>query len=141
MPCWSIWSPIVSNKPSIGNPRIASTLLLVFLAGAAAGMLGMRYGLHARLHPVAAASAPRESSRNAVLQDFKTKLDLSAEQTDQIAVVLEDFSHYYESLQDQLDDLRSTGHSRIVQILQPGQREKFEKMMTELAPQLGETKK
>jgi hypothetical protein len=141
MPCSSIWSPIVSNKPSIGNPRIASTLLLVFLAGAAAGMLGMRYGLHARLHPVAASSAPRESNRNAVLQDFKSKLDLSPEQTDQIAVVLEDFSHYYESLQDQLDDLRSTGHSRIVQILQPGQREKFEKMMTELAPQLGETKK
>jgi Spy/CpxP family protein refolding chaperone len=141
MPCWSIWSPIVSNKPSIGNPRIASTLLLVFLAGAAAGMLGMRYGLHDRLHRVAAASSPHESSRNAVLQDFKTKLDLSPEQTDQIAVVLEDFSHYYESLQDQLDDLRSTGHSRIVQILQPGQREKFEKMMNELAPQLGETKK
>jgi len=141
MPCSSIWSPIVSNKPSIGNPRIASTLLLVFLAGAAAGMLGMRYGLHDRLHRVAAASPPRESSRNAVLQDFRTKLDLSPEQTDQIAVVLEDFSHYYESLQDQLDDLRSTGHSRIVQILQPGQREKFEKMMTELAPQLGETKK
>ena len=128
----------MSNKPSIGNPRIASTLLLVFLAGAAAGMLGMQYGLHDRLHRVAsAASPPRDAGREAVLQNFKTKLDLSPEQTDQIAVVLEDFSHYYESLQDQLDDLRSTGHSRIVQILQPGQREKFEKMMNELAPQLG----
>jgi hypothetical protein len=126
----------VSNKPSIGNPRIASTLLLVFLAGAATGMLGMQYGLHERLHRVAAAAAPRDANREAVLQDFKTKLDLSPEQTDQIAVVLQDFSHYYESLQDQLDDLRSTGLSRILQILQPGQREKFEKMRTELAPQL-----
>jgi Spy/CpxP family protein refolding chaperone len=125
----------VSNSPSIGNPRIASTLLLVFLAGAAVGMLGMKYGLHDRLHRVAAA-APRDPNREAVLQNFKTKLDLSAEQTDQIAVVLQDYSHYYESLQDQLDDLRSTGLSRIVQILQPGQREKFEKMRTELAPQL-----
>lgn len=128
----------MSDKPSIGNPRIASTLLLVFLAGAAVGMLGMQYGLHDRLHRVAsAASPPRESNREAVLQDFKTKLDLSAEQTDQIAVVLQDYSHYYESLQDQLDDLRSTGLSRILQILQPGQREKFEKMRTELVPQLG----
>jgi trans-aconitate methyltransferase len=131
----------VSNSPSIGNPRIASTLLLVFLAGAAVGMLGMKYGLHDRLHRVAAAAAPtpesnREANHAAVLQDFKTKLDLSAEQTDQIAVVLQDYSHYYESLQDQLDDLRSTGLSRILQILQPGQREKFEKMRTELAPQL-----
>jgi trans-aconitate methyltransferase len=84
-----------------------------------------------------AASSPRDSNREAVLQDFKTKLDLSSEQTDQIAVVLQDYSHYYESLQDQLDDLRSTGLSRILQILQPGQREKFEKMRTELVPQLG----
>jgi hypothetical protein len=132
----------VSNKPSIGNPRIASTLLLVFLAGGATGMLGMRYGLHDKLHRVVAAAPPtKEPSREAVLQDFRTKLDLSPEQTDQIAVVLEDYRHYYESLQDQLDDLRSTGKGRIIQILQPGQREKFEKMMNELAPQLGDTKK
>ncbi|HEY2843540.1 MAG TPA: hypothetical protein VGJ09_07825 [Bryobacteraceae bacterium] len=132
----------MSNKPSIGNPRIASTLLLVFLAGTATGMLGMHYGIHDRLHhTVAAAAPPKENSREAVLQDFKTKLDLSQEQTDQISVVLEDYRHYYESLQDQLDDLRSTGKTRIVQILQPGQREKFEKMMTELAPQLGDQAK
>ena len=97
----------------------------------------MRYGLHDRLHRVVAASAPpRESNHEAALQDFKTKLDLSPEQTDQISVVLQDYSHYYESLQDQLDDLRSTGLSRILQILQPGQREKFEKIRSELAPQL-----
>lgn len=130
----------MSNSPSIGNPRIASTLLLVFFAGAAVGMLGMQYGLHDRLHRVVAAAPTHESSResnhDAMLQDFKTKLALSSDQTDQIAVVLQDYSHYYESLQDQLDDLRSTGLSRILQILQPGQREKFEKMRTELAPQL-----
>lgn len=132
----------MSNKASIGNPRIASTLLLVFLAGAAIGMLSMQYGLHDRLHKsVAAAALPKEASREAVLQDFKTKLDLSQEQTDRIAVVLEDYRHYYESLQDQLDDLRSTGRTRIVQILQPGQREKFDKMMDELVPQLGEQTK
>jgi hypothetical protein len=132
----------VSNKPSIGNPRIASTLLLVFLAGVATGMLGMRYGLHDRLHRVVASSSAREAGKEAVLDDFKTKLGLSPEQTDQIAVVLEDYRHYYESLQDQLDDLRSTGKTRILQILQPGQRDKFEKMMTELAPQLdGESSK
>ena len=120
----------MSNSPSIGNPRIATTLLLVFCAGAAVGMLGMQYGLHDRLHKVAAA-AP----------DFKTKLDLSSEQTDQISVVLQDYSHYYDSLQDQLDDLRSTGLNRILQILQPGQREKFQKMRAELVPQLGEESK
>ncbi len=131
----------MSNKPSIGNPRVASTLLLVFLAGAAVGMLGMKYGLHDRLHRVSASAPQREATRDAVLQNFKTKLDLSPEQADQISVVLQDYSHYYESLQDQLDDLRSTGLSRIRQILQPGQREKFEKLRAELAPQLSGEKK
>ena len=103
----------------------------------------MRYGLHDKLHKTVAAASllPHETGKEAVLQNFKTKLDLSQDQTDQIAVVLEDYRHYYESLQDQLDDLRSTGRTRIVQILQPGQREKFEKMMDELVPQLGDAAK
>jgi hypothetical protein len=117
------------------NPRVVSTLVLVFLAGGSAGALAMRLGFHEKLHP-SVAIASREPSREAVLQNFKTKLGLSTEQTDQIAMVLEDYRQYYESLQDQLDDLRSTGKSRILQVLDPAQRDKFEKMMTDLAPQL-----
>jgi Spy/CpxP family protein refolding chaperone len=117
------------------NPRVVSTLVLVFLAGASAGAFGMRFGLHDKLHRTVSA-ASREPSREAVLQNFKTKLDLTNEQTDQIAMVLEDYRQYYESLQEQLDDLRSTGRNRILQVLAPPQREKFEKMMSDLAPQL-----
>jgi len=116
------------------NPRVVSTLVLVFLAGSSAGALAMRFGLHDKLHRVSAAS--REPGRDAVLQNFKTKLDLTAEQTEQIAMVLEDYRQYYESLQEQLDDLRATGRNRILQVLAPAQREKFEKMMSDLAPQL-----
>ena len=115
------------------NPRVVSTLALVFLAGGASGALWMRLGLHEKLHhTVSAASQP---SREAVLQNFKTKLGLSSGQTDQIAGVLEDYRQYYQSLEDQLDDVRSTGKTRILQILNPEQRDKFEKMMNELAPQ------
>jgi hypothetical protein len=117
------------------NPRILSTLLLVFVAGAATGGLLMQLGLHDKLHRTASASS-REPSREAVLQKFKTELNLSGAQADGIALVLEDYRQYYLSLQDQLDDLRSTGKTRIVQILNPEQRVKFEKMMTDLAPQL-----
>ena len=117
------------------NPRVVSTLLLVFLAGGASGALWMRLGLHDKLHHTVSA-ASREPSREAVLQDFKTKLGLSSGQTDQIAGVPEDYRQYYQSLQDQLDDVRSTGKTRILQILNPEQRGKFEKMMNELAPQL-----
>ena len=60
----------------------------------------------------------------------------TARKTEKLALVLDDYRQYYQSLQDQLDDLRSTGKTRIMQILNPEQRDKFEKMMTDLAPQL-----
>ena len=117
------------------NTRILSTLLLVFLAGATTGAVSMRLGLHEMLHRPAAA-APNEPNREAILQRFRTELDLSGAQTQGIALVLDDYGQYYQSLQDQLDDLRATGKTRILQILNPDQRVRFEKMMTDLAPQL-----
>jgi hypothetical protein len=123
------------HRPLWQHPQIISTLLLVFVAGGATGALAFRL---LREHRIASAAspAPREPSREAVLQKFKTELDLSADQTAKIAVVLEDFSHYYESLQEQQTDLRATGKNRIVEILNPEQRDRFEKMMSQLAPQL-----
>jgi Spy/CpxP family protein refolding chaperone len=127
---------MIQNSPAPWrNRRVVSTLVLVFLAGASAGAFAMRFGLHDKLHRTVSA-ASREPSREAVLQNFKTKLDLSNEQTEQIDMVLEDYRQYYESLQEQLDDLRSTGRNRILQVLAPPQREKFEKMMSDLVPQL-----
>ena len=136
----------MTDRAAWRNPRVLTTLLLVFAAGAAFGALWMRLDLHTRLHRTISVSASakdngRKDASDAVLQNFKTKLDLSTDQTQRIAQVLDDYRHYYDSLQDQLDDLRSTGKNRILDILEPGQREKFEKMMTELAPQLQSGKK
>jgi len=111
------------------NPRILTTLMLVFLAGAASGALSMRL-IH---HPAPVNAQP---NREAVLNRFRTQLDLDGAQVQKLSLLLDDYSQYYESLQEQLDDLRSTGKTRIMQILNPQQREKFEKMMTDLAPQL-----
>ena len=123
------------HRPLWQHPQIISTLLLVFVAGGATGALGLRlFRSHER--KVAAASVTKEPSRDAVLQKFKTELSLSPDQTAKIGIVLEDFSHYYESLQEQQTDLRATGRNRIVEILNPQQREIFEKMMAQLAPQL-----
>ncbi|HML18236.1 MAG TPA: hypothetical protein VK419_14500 [Bryobacteraceae bacterium] len=106
----------------------------MFLAGAATGAISMRFGIHGWLHPSAAAVRP--ATRDAVLNRFKTELDLDRAQTEKLSLVLDDYRQYYESLQEQLDDLRSTGKERILQILNPEQRIKFQKMMTDLAPQL-----
>jgi len=125
------------TAPAQRNPKVLSTLALVFLAGMASGALFMREGLHDRLHrTVAAASTPAPTPRDAVVQRFRTELNLTPDQTQQIAEVLDDYRRYYESLSDQLADVRATGKNHIVQILDPSQREKFEKMMNELYPQL-----
>ena len=128
--------------PADKNPKVIGTLALVFLAGAAVGALIMQMGLHARLHhtvSAATATAPavsKASTNDAMVQRFKTELNLSADQTIKIAMVLSDYREYYKSLQDQLDDVRSTGKTRIMQILDDQQRAKFEKIMGNLQPQL-----
>jgi len=77
-----------------------------------------------------------QQNRDAVLNRFKTELDLDGAQVQKLSLLLDDYSQYYESLQEQLDDLRATGKTRIMQILNPDQRVKFERMMNELAPEL-----
>ena len=127
--------------PAGQNPKVISTLVVVFLAGAAVGALAMQLGLHDKLHRTAAAASKPVplAAKDAVLQRFKTELNLTSAQTQQISSILDDYRHYYQSLQDQLDDVRALGKTRIVQILDEGQRQKFDKMMNELQPQI-ETK-
>ena len=124
--------------PAGQNPKVISTLVVVFLAGAAVGALAMQLGLHDKLHRTAAAASKPVplAAKDAVLQRFKTELNLTSAQTQQISSILDDYRHYYQSLQDQLDDVRALGKTRIVQILDDAQRQKFDKMMNELQPQL-----
>jgi Spy/CpxP family protein refolding chaperone len=130
------------HAPADKNPKVLLTLVFVFLAGAATGALSMQLGLHDKLHRTAAAAgpgrpavpAPQSASSDAVLQRFKAELNLTPEQTVQIAAVLEDYRSYFDSLREQLDDVRSTGKMRILEVLNPQQREKFGKIANDLVP-------
>ena len=119
------------------NPKVLLTLVFVFLAGAAAGALSMSYGLHDKLHRTVSAAnrpVPPNANKDVVLQRFQSELNLTPEQTTQIGAVLDDYRNYFESLREQLDDVRSTGKSRILEILNPEQREKFARMANDLVP-------
>ncbi|HTB14689.1 MAG TPA: hypothetical protein VK752_24120 [Bryobacteraceae bacterium] len=123
--------PAAADRATWQNPRIFTTLLLVFLAGGATGAVSMKFGLHQFLHK---SSAP--TSKEGVLQKFRTDLDLTPAQTEKISLILDDYRHYYQSVQDQEDDIRATGKMRILQELNPAQRDKFQKLMGEIPPQL-----
>ena len=119
------------------NLRVLTTLSLVFLAGAASGALWMQLGLHEKLHRVVAAPvAPAPDPDATLLERFNTELRLSQDQSRKSAAVLADYSQYYQSLEDQLDDVRATGRTQIMQILNADQRERFEKIMNDLSPEL-----
>jgi len=97
-------------------------MLLVFLAGGMVGAVVMSAS-HKRLH---ASSAPMWDSAGQApyLERLKRDLDLTAEQTEQMETILDDFTQLYRTV---LTD----GKARILQILDPEQRRKFERMIEE----------
>jgi hypothetical protein len=112
------------------NPRILFTLLAIFLSGAAAGALTMRMSLSPERHK--AGPYWREGGRDISLQRFTRELNLTPDQEREMATVLDDFMMYYQTLQAQMDDVRSTGKQRILKILHDDQKQRFEKMLDEI---------
>jgi hypothetical protein len=123
--------PVTVERATWQNPRIFFTLLFVFLAGGATGAVSMKFGLHQILHR---SSAP--TTKEGVLQKFRTDLNLTPAQAQKISMILDDYRGYYRSVQEQEDDIRATGKMRILQELDPVQRDKFQKLMGEIPPQL-----
>lgn len=120
--CWPTWH----------TPRVLAVLLLVFLCGAAAGALGMR--MFASRMPAAAAWS--SGGREWTLEMMKKELDLTPEQAAEIETVLDEFVLYYQNLQGQMDDFRAEGKKRILRVLTPEQRARFEKMVGKLNARL-----
>jgi Spy/CpxP family protein refolding chaperone len=98
------------------------SLVLVFLCGVALGAVVMSVSGHAGLHATAHGAAPVAAGLSMSVTEWKQQLDLTDDQTVQLTSILDDFSHYY-------DNVLADGNSRIVQILKPEQRRKFEQML------------
>lgn len=116
--------------PPWRDPRVIGLILLVFLCGSAAGALGARY----RYRQIAQKpmAAWKEAGKEISLQKFRKELSLTDGQAKEIELVLDDFMMYYQTLQAQMDEVRASGKERIIRVLDAGQREKFDRMMTEL---------
>ena len=117
------------------NPRILFTLLLIFLCGALAGSIVMRYGFRAEsanlLHPWP------EPGQEISIDRLRAELDLSPQQTKELELIVDDFTNYIHSLQAQMDDVRATGKRRIQSILNEEQKNKFERMLGEAHQKTG----
>jgi len=119
-----------SDRPTWQNPRILTTLVLVFLTGAMAGGIGMRAGLHKKLHENAAYW--KGDSAEFSYDRLKRELNLTPDQAERLKTILDDFAKYHEDLEAQIEDVRATGRNRIVQMLTPDQRKRFEQLSGQL---------
>jgi hypothetical protein len=98
------------------------SFVLVFLCGAVFGAVLMSVSGHAGLHDAARVAQAPASGLSMSVSDWKRQLDLSDEQALQLTSILDDFSRYY-------DNVLSDGNSRIMQILNPEQRRRFQQML------------
>ena len=121
-----------TESASWRNPRILATLILVFVAGALAGAAGMRLGLHDRIHPSTGGSLGSPKTAELFLARCDKELNLTKEQSHQMRSILDDYKQYYQSLQDSLEEVRATGKSRIMAVLNEEQRVRFEKLLNEM---------
>lgn len=121
-----------ADRTSWQNPRILATLVMVFLCGALAGAITMRSGLHDKLHR-SAATYWKEDQNEFSYDRLKKELNLTADQAARLKTILDDFAKYHQDLEAQIEDVRATGRNRIVQMLTPEQRQRFEQLSNQLA--------
>lgn len=114
---------MLRESPPRFSPRLAGlgVLVLVFMCGALAGALAMNLGVHNRLH-----QSPfwKDSARAEYLKTISKELDLTPDQTAQMASILDDFAKYYQTV-------LSDGKARILNILNDEQKIKFERLLKE----------
>jgi hypothetical protein len=120
------------DTAAVSLPRPAErvaiiSMVLVFLCGMVVGAVAMSVSGHAGLHATPHGTAPPVGHLSMSVTEWKERLALTDEQTVQLTSILDDFSHYY-------DNVLADGNSRIMQILNPEQRRRFEQMLREHKP-------
>ncbi|HYA18684.1 MAG TPA: hypothetical protein VEF06_14525 [Bryobacteraceae bacterium] len=121
-----------SDMAAVSLPRPAErvaiiSLCLVFLCGMVVGAVAMSVTGHAGLHATAHGTTPPVGHLSMSVTEWKEKLELTDEQTVQLTSILDDFSRYY-------DNVLADGNTRIMQILNPEQKRRFERMLREHKP-------
>lgn len=116
---------MATNVTTASLPRPAEkiaivSLVLVFLCGIVLGAVVMSVSGHANLHGTS--PLPAVLGTPPSIREWKEQLNLTDQQTLQLKSVLDDVFRYY-------DNVLADGNSRIMEILNPEQRRKYEQMI------------
>jgi hypothetical protein len=108
------------------NPKVLTIFALIFLCGAAFGGAVMRSYLHRLQRDPHDLSI--ESASHMKLERLKTELQLTPEQEHFVTQELDDYSKYYQNIEDERRDVAEHGRQRILDRLNKEQKQKFNDM-------------
>jgi uncharacterized protein YpuA (DUF1002 family) len=115
------------------NPQVLRVLILVFIAGGLSGAVAFRVARLAVRHEIpAVAAGPTLRDKEQAMALLKQELNLTPDQSDRVSVIIDDYKRYYGNIQDQVEEVRATGKNKILEVLDPQQRTKFEKLAERL---------
>lgn len=97
---------------------------VIFLCGLAAGSVLTRAYLHARM-PAVTQGRTIEAAQRFGLSRLKTTLNLTSAQELTITEVLDDYSKYYQNIEEQREDVAEHGKQRILDVLDERQKNRF----------------
>lgn len=112
------------------NPKVLSTLAIIFLCGAAFGAAITRGYIHSRWIAQTAPPPAIERARHVGLGNLKAKLNLTPAQEQEIMKILDDYGKFYQNIEDEREDVAEYGRRRILNALTPEQQARFNDMIT-----------
>ena len=110
------------------NPKVLRVLALVFIAGGLTGALSFRIIRMVFPRESVSGATPSLRDKEKAMVLLQRELQLTPAQSEQVAAIIDDYRRFYGNIQDQVDEVRATGKSRILKVLDSQQRTKFEKL-------------
>ncbi len=118
--------------------KFVALLVLIFILGIATGAFGYRL-LSDKGYFSSRGRGPARVNRGEVVERFTRELGLSAQQREQLNVILTEdeqkFRELNKSIKPQADAIRQEGRNRIRAILTDEQKPKFEEMLRKIDEQ------
>ncbi len=113
------------DEDSWANPKVLIIFFVIFLCGAAFGSALTHIYLHGRIHPISRQHYGMDAAQHIGLKGLVEVLNLTPQQEKTVMRELDDYAKYYQNIEDERDDVAAHGKQRILEVLTPDQRRKF----------------
>jgi hypothetical protein len=115
-----------TDEDSWANPKVLIIFFVIFLCGAAFGSAVTHTYLHRSFRQPSRQHYGMDAAQHIGLKGLVEVLNLTPEQEKIVMRELDDYAKYYQNIEDERDDVAAHGKKRILDVLTPDQRRKFD---------------